>query len=347
MTMGKDEDSRRFVPLVKESSVVVQDCPWLPDDIELVSEKHKKVVRSWQDLDDISIAVLSAEDSTESFHDDDYDKHHRKTRRRTVLLIVVFCAVCMTAIGVVFITVRVFGFGERSSGSAPPPAPSTGTNRTPPSEESPTENPTLRPTSDLLSGVAGATPSPSVAPTSMVPVTFNGADLTDEPSRSPSRIQAETAAPVASPIPTVASETESPVDASAPGGVVLPTDTPTSSPTEESKNSIPEVDAFGLETAEPSVETTSLSSQPTQIFDSIVPSLRPSPSPIEDTAPKVSLEPSFRSTRTCNGLESNCNLRVNELMFATLHNAMSSIEDGFYGPSHALRLEVSLSTDKN
>mmetsp|Transcript_13348 Transcript_13348/g.19221 ORF Transcript_13348/g.19221 Transcript_13348/m.19221 type:complete len:609 (+) Transcript_13348:145-1971(+) len=34
--------------------------------------------------------------------------------------------------------------------------------------------------------------------------------------------------------------------------------------------------------------------------------------------------------RLCNGLASNCDKRVNEIMYATVHNAMSSQEDGFF-----------------
>ena len=59
-----------------------------------------------------------------------------------------------------------------------------------------------------------------------------------------------------------------------------------------------------------------------------------------DASSVNTLQPSV-STGTCNGIASNCLQRVNELMFATLHNAMSSEEDGFDSPSHSLRLEVS------
>eukprot|EP00591_Stephanopyxis_turris_P010932 CAMPEP_0195510734 /NCGR_PEP_ID=MMETSP0794_2-20130614/3296_1 /TAXON_ID=515487 /ORGANISM="Stephanopyxis turris, Strain CCMP 815" /LENGTH=393 /DNA_ID=CAMNT_0040638213 /DNA_START=620 /DNA_END=1801 /DNA_ORIENTATION=+ len=47
--------------------------------------------------------------------------------------------------------------------------------------------------------------------------------------------------------------------------------------------------------------------------------------------------------KCCNGLASNCNLRVNEIMFGTVHNAMSSEEDGFtLGANNLLSLEKSL-----
>ena len=46
--------------------------------------------------------------------------------------------------------------------------------------------------------------------------------------------------------------------------------------------------------------------------------------------------------RVCNGLASNCNQRVNELMFATVHNAMSSLRDGFLGYNNLLPLEDAL-----
>jgi len=44
----------------------------------------------------------------------------------------------------------------------------------------------------------------------------------------------------------------------------------------------------------------------------------------------------------CNGLQTNCKLPVNEIMFATVHNAMSSKADNFYTPSNAHRLEDAL-----
>lgn len=42
----------------------------------------------------------------------------------------------------------------------------------------------------------------------------------------------------------------------------------------------------------------------------------------------------------CNGLENNCRLRVNEMMWATVHNAMSSVEDGFVAANNRRQLEV-------
>jgi len=45
----------------------------------------------------------------------------------------------------------------------------------------------------------------------------------------------------------------------------------------------------------------------------------------------------------CNGLEGICDLRVDEVLFATLHNAMATFEDGFlFGPNHQSPLEDAL-----
>jgi hypothetical protein len=44
----------------------------------------------------------------------------------------------------------------------------------------------------------------------------------------------------------------------------------------------------------------------------------------------------------CNGLASNCGWRVNEIMFAGVHNAMSSKDDGFVPWNNLSPLEVSL-----
>jgi len=44
----------------------------------------------------------------------------------------------------------------------------------------------------------------------------------------------------------------------------------------------------------------------------------------------------------CNGLESNCHLRLNEVMFASVHNAMSSKEDHFNFPNNFYNVEKAL-----
>lgn len=47
-------------------------------------------------------------------------------------------------------------------------------------------------------------------------------------------------------------------------------------------------------------------------------------------------------TRVCNGLASNCNRAANDIMYATMHNAMSSRDEGFIVPNHSARLEKAL-----
>ena len=48
-------------------------------------------------------------------------------------------------------------------------------------------------------------------------------------------------------------------------------------------------------------------------------------------------------TDCCNGLEGICDLRVDEVMYATLHNGMATFEDGFmFGPNHKFKLEGAL-----
>jgi len=45
----------------------------------------------------------------------------------------------------------------------------------------------------------------------------------------------------------------------------------------------------------------------------------------------------------CNGLEGICDLRANEVLYATLHNGMATLEDGFlFGPNHQSPLEEAL-----
>jgi hypothetical protein len=42
----------------------------------------------------------------------------------------------------------------------------------------------------------------------------------------------------------------------------------------------------------------------------------------------------------CNGLDTICDLRADEILYATLHNAMATFEDGFlFGPNHRYKLE--------
>lgn len=318
--MGKEEEAPRFVPLVRDSFVVREDRPWLPDDIELVHEKHQRVIRSWEgrSLDDISLTVRSSPEE-DNFQDEECDdlSEIRKTRQRTVLLVSCFCFVCMAAIGIVFITARL-GFGGRSQ-----PSPPVSTPRPPPA---PSDIPTEKPTSDLSSGVAtteDATASPTLSP-SQVSDDGTGVAATPAPSY---RTESETPVPVVTPIPT-ASPIESFVDP--------PTATPT---IENTDDLIPLVDSLGIdddETVAPSPESSSLSSQ----MESLIPTLQLSSNPtvIAEVSPGFTPVPS--SSRTCNGLASNCNQRVNDLMFATLNNAMSSEEDGFDGPNHELRLEV-------
>lgn len=49
------------------------------------------------------------------------------------------------------------------------------------------------------------------------------------------------------------------------------------------------------------------------------------------------------SSTCCNGLSTICDLRADEILYATLHNGMSTLEDGFlFGPNHKFQLETAL-----
>ena len=50
--------------------------------------------------------------------------------------------------------------------------------------------------------------------------------------------------------------------------------------------------------------------------------------------------------QTCNGLVSNCKMRVNELLFPMVHNAMSSQANNFVAYNNLLSLEVSCLSSK-
>ena len=71
------------------------------------------------------------------------------------------------------------------------------------------------------------------------------------------------------------------------------------------------------------------------------PTASPTHAPKVETVPFSQCVPDSESS-CCNGLESNCALKVNDIMYAASHNAMSSEEDGFSGPNHLLSLEKSL-----
>ena len=45
-------------------------------------------------------------------------------------------------------------------------------------------------------------------------------------------------------------------------------------------------------------------------------------------SPIATVQPTVTGYMACNGLESLCDVRVNELLFATLHNAVSTQQDG-------------------
>mmetsp|Transcript_9450 Transcript_9450/g.28195 ORF Transcript_9450/g.28195 Transcript_9450/m.28195 type:complete len:403 (+) Transcript_9450:171-1379(+) len=63
-------------------------------------------------------------------------------------------------------------------------------------------------------------------------------------------------------------------------------------------------------------------------------------------APKydfIQCNPEDTQSNCCNGLEGLCDLRVNEILYATLHNGMATFEDGFlFGPNHKYQLEGAL-----
>jgi hypothetical protein len=49
------------------------------------------------------------------------------------------------------------------------------------------------------------------------------------------------------------------------------------------------------------------------------------------------------SNACCNGLSTNCDLRMNEIMYAGVHNAMAAVQNGFnLGPNHDFELESAL-----
>lgn len=69
----------------------------------------------------------------------------------------------------------------------------------------------------------------------------------------------------------------------------------------------------------------------------------PTASPTEDQGYQFNQCQDPTSSDCCNGLDSICDLRVDEILYATLHNGMATFEDGFiFGPNHKFKLEGAL-----
>lgn len=69
----------------------------------------------------------------------------------------------------------------------------------------------------------------------------------------------------------------------------------------------------------------------------------PTESPVEDPSYQFNICQDPTSSSCCNGLDTICDLRVDEVLYATLHNGMATFEDGYiFGPNHELKLEKAL-----
>jgi hypothetical protein len=69
----------------------------------------------------------------------------------------------------------------------------------------------------------------------------------------------------------------------------------------------------------------------------------PTASPAPTRVPFDFLQCDPERVACCNGLENICDMKINEIMFATVHNAMATKEDGFLlNPSHRYSLESAL-----
>lgn len=68
----------------------------------------------------------------------------------------------------------------------------------------------------------------------------------------------------------------------------------------------------------------------------------PSGSPSPSSSPFSFIQCDNDNELCCNGLVNICDKRINEIMFAVSHNAMSTVEDNFIAANHLRRLETSL-----
>ncbi len=81
-------------------------------------------------------------------------------------------------------------------------------------------------------------------------------------------------------------------------------------------------------------------SRPATLKPQVVPTLSPT------AAPKFQFnqcDPQSGTDDCCNGLEGLCDLRADQILYGTLHNAMSTVDDGFFiGANHVASLEEAL-----
>jgi hypothetical protein len=74
-----------------------------------------------------------------------------------------------------------------------------------------------------------------------------------------------------------------------------------------------------------------------------VPPGSPTSSPTPKPAEFVFMQCEDETQNCCNGLDTICDLRVDEIFYASVHNAMASLQDGFFlGPNHSFKLEGAL-----
>jgi len=65
--------------------------------------------------------------------------------------------------------------------------------------------------------------------------------------------------------------------------------------------------------------------------------------PTDEPGPYKFMQCDETDSECCNGLPDICSLRANDIMYATLHNGMATVEDGFFlGGNHNLPLEEAL-----
>jgi hypothetical protein len=69
----------------------------------------------------------------------------------------------------------------------------------------------------------------------------------------------------------------------------------------------------------------------------------PTASPTPKPADYVFMQCEDETQNCCNGLDTICDLRVDEIFYASVHNAMATWQDGFvFGPNHRFKLEGAL-----
>jgi hypothetical protein len=126
-----------------------------------------------------------------------------------------------------------------------------------------------------------------------------------------------------------------------------PSKIPSGSPSAVPSDQLSTIPSDSPSTAVPSDQPSTIpSDSPSTAVPSDQPSTIPSDSNLTEPVTAegfVFMQCEDETQNCCNGLDTICDLRVDEILYASVHNAMATFEDDFqYGPNHRFNLEGAL-----